>query len=174
MPSLDANGNFQTEDVGLVYITGSITVDLNGKLYSHADLGSCIFSGDSPAALDVALSGAVSNCIKRCFRQLGNQFGNQFYDREISTKTQGSQKSSTRTNTAQSGKAFLPTTAQDSVQLNIIREYGDGLKVNGNLSEREAFDRFLQKTGKAPFSKEELRTWLSSQQHLVKPQTIIK
>lgn len=76
IPVTDANGNFQTEEVGLVYITGKVTVELNGKLYTHSDLGRCIFTGDTPEALDMALAGSATDCLKRCFRQLGEQFGN--------------------------------------------------------------------------------------------------
>jgi recombination DNA repair RAD52 pathway protein len=60
----------------LVYITGKVTVELNGKLYTHSDLGRCIFTGDTPEALDMALAGSATDCLKRCFRQLGEQFGN--------------------------------------------------------------------------------------------------
>jgi hypothetical protein len=77
VPSLDANGNVQTEEVGLVYITGKVSVDLDGKLYRHADLGRCVFTGDTPEALDMALAGSVTDCLKRCFRQMGEQFGNR-------------------------------------------------------------------------------------------------
>ena len=57
VPLIDANGNVQTEEVGLVYITGKVSVDLDGKFYSHADLGRCIFTCDTPEALDMALVG---------------------------------------------------------------------------------------------------------------------
>jgi hypothetical protein len=54
----------------------------------HADVGRCIFSGDTPEALDMAVAGAATDCLKRCFRQLGEQFGNSLYDKEIA-KTAG-------------------------------------------------------------------------------------
>ena len=80
---MDANGNFQVEDVGIVYATGKVSITLDGSVYSHADLGRCVFSGDTPEALDMALAGSVTDCLKRCFRQLGDQFGNTLYDKEI-------------------------------------------------------------------------------------------
>ena len=76
VPLIDMNGNFQTEDIGIVYIAGKVSVDLGGKQYCHADLGRCIFSGDTPEALDIALAGSATDCLKRCFRQMGEQFGN--------------------------------------------------------------------------------------------------
>ena len=80
---LGEDGKPTTEIAGIVYITGRITVELDGKAYSHADAGRCIFSGDTPEALDMAIAGAVTDCLKRCFRQLGEQFGNSLYDKEI-------------------------------------------------------------------------------------------
>jgi recombination DNA repair RAD52 pathway protein len=83
VPQMDANGNFQVEDVGIVYATGKVSITLKGTVYSHADLGRCVFSGDTPEALDMALAGSVTDCLKRCFRQLGDQFGNTLYDKEL-------------------------------------------------------------------------------------------
>ena len=75
-PVLGEDGKPVTEVAGIAYITGRITVELAGKVYSHADAGRCVFSGDTPEALDMALAGAVTDCLKRCFRQMGEQFGN--------------------------------------------------------------------------------------------------
>lgn len=65
----------KTQRVGMVYLTGKVTLEIDGKPYSHADVGRLSFCGDSPEALDTALSGAATDCLKRCFRQLGDQFG---------------------------------------------------------------------------------------------------
>jgi recombination DNA repair RAD52 pathway protein len=83
VPVLGEDGKPTTEIAGVVYITGRITVELDGKAYNHADAGRCIFSGDTPEALDMAIAGAVTDCLKRCFRQLGEQFGNSLYDKEV-------------------------------------------------------------------------------------------
>ena len=53
-----------------------------------------------------------------------------------------------------------------------VRKYGDGVRVNGNASEQEAFDQFKEKTGKTPASKEELRTWLTSQRIITTPASV--
>ncbi len=88
VPVLGEDGKPTTEIAGVAYITGRITVELDGKAYSHADAGRCIFNGDTPEALDMAIAGAVTDCLKRCFRQLGEQFGNSLYDKEVA-KTAG-------------------------------------------------------------------------------------
>jgi hypothetical protein len=44
--------------------------------------------------------------------------------------------------------------------------------VNGNVPEQEAYDHFKEKTGKAPASKEELRTWLASQRSITTPASV--
>ncbi len=142
--SLDSKGNFLTDEVGLVYITGRVTVDLDGKQYSHADLGRCVFSGDSSEALDMALAGSVTDCLKRCFRQFGEQFGNSLYDKEIAQ--------------------YAGLEASPSA----VRTYGDGERVNGNRTEQEAFDLFKEQTGRDPASKDELRSWLQSQRQTEK------
>ena len=139
VPALDSKGNFLTDEVGLVYITGKVTVDLEGKMVSHADLGRCVFTGDSSEALDMALAGSVTDCLKRCFRQMGEQFGNSLYDKEIAQ------------NAGLEGSPFA------------VRIYGDGERVNGNTTEQEAFDLFKEKIARVPASKDELRTWLQQQ-----------
>ena len=83
MPVLAEDGKTVTENVGLVYVTGRVMVEMDGKAYYHADAGRCIFTGDLPESLDTAIAGAVTDCLKRCFRQLGEQFGNSLYDKEI-------------------------------------------------------------------------------------------
>lgn len=139
VPALDSQGNFVTDEVGLVYITGKVSVDLEGKMVSHADLGRCVFTGDSSEALDMALAGSATDCLKRCFRQMGEQFGNSLYDKEIAQ------------NAGLEGSPFA------------VRTYGDGERVNGNPTEQEVFDLFKEKTGRVPASKDELRTWLQQQ-----------
>ncbi|HML39843.1 MAG TPA: Rad52/Rad22 family DNA repair protein [Bellilinea sp.] len=83
MPVLDDQGKPVTEEVGMVWVTGKVTAELDGKNISHSDVGRCIFSGDTPEALDMAVAGAATDCLKRCFRQFGEQFGNSLYDKEI-------------------------------------------------------------------------------------------
>jgi hypothetical protein len=141
LPVLDAYGNPQVEEVGIVFVTGKVTVILGGQPYSHADLGRCVFSGDTPEALDMALAGSATDCLKRCFRQLGEQFGNLLYDRDISQ------------NTATPPQGGSPKG----------RQYDDGTTVNGNASEQEAYDQYKEKTGKVPASRDVLRVWLSNQ-----------
>jgi hypothetical protein len=83
MPVLDDQGQPVKEDVGIVWVTGKVTVELDGKTIGHADVGRCIFSGDTPEALDMAVAGAATDCLKRCFRQFGEQFGLSLYDKEV-------------------------------------------------------------------------------------------
>lgn len=154
VPSLDANGNVQTEEVGLVYITGKVTVELNEKAFSHSDLGRCIFTGDTPEALDMALAGSATDCLKRCFRQMGDQFGNLLYDKEI-TQNAGLEKG--KPNDTSPSRNVPPSVSK------VERIYADGACVNGNISEQEAFDQFKEKNGKSPTSRNELRSWLVAQ-----------
>lgn len=167
IPALDSNGNIQTEEVGLVYITGKVTIDLDGKTYSHADLGRCVFSGDTPEALDMALAGSATDCLKRCFRQLGEQFGNLLYDKEIAQNAGLEQSHSSSQAGAANHQATQPNSSQATTS--DARKYADGVRVNGNLAEQEAFDQFKQKKGTAPASREELRSWLATQQPQNKP-----
>ena len=161
-PLLDTSGKPQTEEVGIVHITGKVTILLGDRAFTHADLGRCVFTGDTPEALDMALAGSVTDCLKRCFRQAGEQFGNSLYDKEIAQSagldagnenghtSQGSTQSSTQSTASQTGKT-------------VVRKYTDGTSVNGNVSEQEAYDQYKTKTGKAPASKEDLRGWIASQ-----------
>jgi len=159
VPITDANGNFQTEEVGLVYITGKVTVELDGKPYSHADLGRCIFTGDTPEALDMALAGSATDCLKRCFRQLGEQFGNSLYDKEIA-QVAGLENGAQATSSSQTNRA---NAASQPASNSAARVYGDGTNVNGNVSEQEAYDSYKKATGSAPASKDSLRSWIASQ-----------
>ena len=81
-------GQQRTHRAGIVYLTGKVSVELDGKIYTHADVGRLAFTGDAPEALDTALSGAATDCLKRCFRQLGDQFGLSLYHKETA-KTAG-------------------------------------------------------------------------------------
>ena len=162
VPVIDASGNFQTEEVGLVYITGKVSVTLGDQVYSHADLGRCIFTGDTPEALDMALAGSATDCLKRCFRQLGSQFGNDLYDKEIAqiagleTTREGGSPTST-------GSQNTRTSSGQNASNAVVRKYGDGTSVNGNASEQEAFDTYKKTTGAAPASKDALRSWIATQ-----------
>jgi hypothetical protein len=156
VPQLDSNGNFQVEDVGIVYATGKVSITLKGSVYSHADLGRCVFSGDTPEALDMALAGSVTDCLKRCFRQLGDQFGNTLYDKEIAQIAGMDQ--------GQTGNTAPPDhhTSTGSKPAAPSRLYSDGTNVNGNVPEQEAYDAYLKKMGKPPASKTDLRNWISA------------
>ena len=167
VPALDANGIPQTEDAGLVYVTGKVTLDLGGQLYSHADLGRCVFSGDTPEALDMALAGSVTDCLKRCFRQAGEQFGNMLYDKDIAQNAGLEQKSPNGSNGSSSKASHTPPSTSPATP--VARKYGDGSSVNGNPSEQEAYDQFKEKTGKAPASKDDLRSWLASHRSVPAP-----
>lgn len=163
VPVTDANGNFQTEEVGLVYITGKVTVELDGKQYNHADLGRCIFTGDTPEALDMALAGSATDCLKRCFRQLGSQFGNDLYDKEIA-QTAGMETSrGGGSNTPVAAQSTHSPAASQVITYANNRKYSDGTSVNGNVSEQEAYDTYKKATGSAPDSKDSLRSWIASQ-----------
>lgn len=149
---LKVDGQNVMETVGIVYITGKIVVILGDKLFEHADIGRCTFTGDTPEALDMATAGCATDCLKRCFRQMGNQFGNSLYNKEVAKIAGTSQ-----------------TIHQDINQ----RLYRDGKRVNGNINEQKAFDRFVKvKHGIPPATREELRIWLKesdkkSEQELV-------
>ncbi|MCX6056109.1 MAG: Rad52/Rad22 family DNA repair protein [Chloroflexi bacterium] len=157
VPSLDVHGNPQTEDTGIVYVTGKVILDLDGRSYTHADLGRCIFTGDAPEALDVALAGSVTDCLKRCFRQAGDQFGNVFYERGTA---ENAGLDSGRAENSQKGNSvpYLPGTL--SAKIFAVRQYSNGERVNGNPAEQEAFDQFKDTAGEIPASKEQLRAWL--------------
>jgi hypothetical protein len=72
VPVLDKQtGQQRAHRAGIVYLTGKVSVELDGKIYTHGDVGRLAFTGDAPEALDTALSGAATDCLKRCFRQPG-------------------------------------------------------------------------------------------------------
>jgi len=81
LPIRSQDGQPITEGVGIAWVTGRATVQLDGQAYVHADVGRCTFTGDTPEAFDTAISGCVTDCLKRCLRQLGRQFGNELYDK---------------------------------------------------------------------------------------------
>jgi len=167
VPVLDPQGHPQVEEVGLIHITGSIAVDLDGQTYTHSDLGRCIFTGDSPEALDMALAGCVTDCLKRCFRQLGEQFGLSLYDKEIAATagtSTGSGNNGANGSADKSSKSDRGPAASNKAQPAAERTYLDGAKVNGNESERSAFDAFLKAKGQAPKSRDALREWMRAAQ----------
>ena len=167
VPALDTNGVPQTEDAGLVYVTGKVTLDLGSQLYSHADLGRCVFNGDTPEALDMALAGSVTDCLKRCFRQAGEQFGNMLYDKDIAQNAGLEPKNPNGSNGSSNKASHTPPSTPPAAPA--ARTYGDGSSVNGNPSEQEAYDQFKEKAGKAPASKDELRSWLASHRNVSTP-----
>jgi predicted nucleic acid-binding Zn finger protein len=179
-PVLGEDGKPVTEIAGVVYITGRITVELDGKAYAHADAGRCIFNGDTPEALDMAVAGAVTDCLKRCFRQLGEQFGNSLYDKEIA-RTAGLENGASNghgsnghgsNGNGQSDKpaapaalAQPPAPANPPASPNETQQYRDGAAVDpSNAAELEAFNSFKSiHQGLAPASREVLRAWAASQ-----------
>ena len=161
-PLMDTSGKPQTEEVGIVHITGKVTVFLVDRAFTHADLGRCVFTGDTPEALDMALAGSVTDCLKRCFRQLGEQFGNSLYDKEIA-QSAGLDSGSEDSHTSQGSTQVSTQKAASQTAKTVVRKYADGTSVNGNVTEQEAYDQYKTKTGKAPASKEELRGWIASQ-----------
>ena len=169
VPVLGEDGKPTTEIAGVVYITGRITVELDGKAYSHADAGRCIFSGDTPEALDMAIAGAVTDCLKRCFRQLGEQFGNSLYDKEVA-RTAGLENGASNGNGHKGNGRTERSHRQNPSPIPAVLQpealkYQDGVTVDiGNTAEVEAFNAFKSAhQNLAPDSREELRVWASNQ-----------
>ncbi len=175
VPVMGEDGKPQTEIAGIVYQTGKVIIELEGKAYTHADVGRCIFSGDTPEALDMAIAGAATDCLKRCFRQLGEQFGLSLYDKDIAktagldTEGRGNTSESnpprssqpepqpspaapTNTKPAQPPAAPIPP---ESLQ------YRDGTPVEmSNPAEVTAFNSFKTvHSGLAPATRDVLRAW---------------
>ncbi len=167
VPVLGEDGKPTTEIAGVAYITGRITVELDGKAYSHADAGRCIFNGDSPEALDMAIAGAVTDCLKRCFRQLGEQFGNSLYDKEVA-KTAGLENGATNghgsSGNGQSASPNPPAPPNPPASQAEALQYRDGVAVDtSNAAEVEAFNAFKSAHQElAPASREVLRAWVAS------------
>ncbi len=169
VPILGEDGKPVTEPVGICYLSGQIRVELGEKVYNHADVGRCIFNGDSPEALDMAIAGAATDCLKRCFRQLGHQFGLSLYDKEIA-RTAGLENSPSAEpqNTTHSHTA-PPHTPQKAptAQLAAPEPNGDtfqykegGVVEKSNVAEVNAFQAFKSAhLGQAPASREALRAW---------------
>ena len=100
-PLLDPEtGQQKMQRAGTVYLTGKVTIELDGKPYTHADVGRLSFTGDTPETLELALSGAASDCLKRCLRQLGSQFGLDLLAKE---STRGAGQSAAANNGNQAG-----------------------------------------------------------------------
>ncbi len=174
VPVLGEDGKPTSEVAGIVYLTGKITVELGEKAYCHADVGRCVFSGDTPEALDMAIAGAATDCLKRCFRQLGEQFGNSLYDKEIA-RTAGLENGNSTENPARSisqgpppsnssshknqSSTLQPTAAQPEAM-----QYQDGTEVEAsNPAEVAAFNKFKEHhRGLAPVTREILRAWMAT------------
>ncbi|MDD5367547.1 MAG: Rad52/Rad22 family DNA repair protein [Anaerolineaceae bacterium] len=171
VPALGEDGKPTTEVAGIVYLTGRVTIELGGKAYNHADVGRCIFSGDTPEALDMAIAGAATDCLKRCFRQCGEQFGLSLYDKEIA-RTAGlengnsSETTSTRNGSPEpSPRTTSPVPASTippaaPVQPDVL-QYRDGTAVEmSNTVEVTAFNTFkTDHQGLAPATRDVLRAW---------------
>jgi predicted nucleic acid-binding Zn finger protein len=172
VPVLNEGGKPTTEIAGVAYITGRITVELLGKAYNHADVGRCMFNGDTPEALDMAIAGAVTDCLKRCFRQLGDQFGNSLYDKVIA-KTAGLENAPPtipNRNQIDTSEIRSPQTPSkdplenDATPASLQPElhlYQDGSAVfMNNLAEVNAYSAFkAAHSGQAPASRDALRAW---------------
>jgi hypothetical protein len=175
VPVLGEDGKPTTEVAGIAYLTGKVTVELGEKAYSHADVGRCVFSGDTPEALDMAIAGAATDCLKRCFRQLGEQFGNSLYDKEIA-RTAGldaegrgnSSEATTPRHASQNPPAARPTPQKPSstppqaaVAQPEVQQYQDGTAVEiNNAAEVTAFSTFkAAHQSLAPETREVLRAW---------------
>jgi len=168
VPVLGEDGKPTTEIAGVVYITGRITVELDGKAYSHADAGRCIFSGDTPEALDMAIAGAVTDCLKRCFRQLGEQFGNSLYDKEVA-RTAGLESHTSNGHGSNGNGRSEKSTRQVASPIASASQteglqYLDGITVDTtNAAELEAFIAFKSAHQEVyPASREALRAWLAN------------
>ena len=167
VPVLGEDGKPTTEIAGVAYITGRIRVELDGKAYSHADAGRCIFNGDTPEALDMAIAGAVTDCLKRCFRQLGEQFGNSLYDKEVA-KTAGLENGAANghgsNGNGQSALPNPPSLSNPPASQAETLQYRDGVAVDTtNAAELEAYNTFKSAhQGLAPASREVLRAWVAS------------
>lgn len=173
VPVLSEDGMPTTEIAGVVYITGRITVEFDGKAYSHADAGRCIYTGDTPEALDMAIAGAVTDCLKRCFRQLGEQFGNSLYDKDVArtawlesgvSNGHGSNGNGRSEKSTKSASSRKPSASSNPVasQADAL-QYRDSAVVDpANTAELEAFNTFKSAHhGLAPASREALRSWAS-------------
>lgn len=178
-PVLDEDGKPVTEATGIVYITGRVAVEIGSKPYTHSDVGRCIYTGDTPEALDMAIAGAATDCMKRCFRQMGDQFGNSLYDKEIaraavSTTIVGLENNSSgnpvgtgKTTPGNKPSQESETSGQTATSTNPITQpeillYRDGSAVfMNNLAELSAFNTFKStNSGQAPESREALRSWM--------------
>jgi hypothetical protein len=93
------------------------------------------------------------------------------YDKEIAQNAGLEQNHSNGEKKSISQSSHSSSSAQTPASI-VSRKYGDGISVNGNASEQEAFDQFKAKTGKAPASKDELRNWLTSQRNVTEPATV--
>ena len=175
VPVLGEDGKPQTEIAGIVYLTGKVVIELEGKEYTHADVGRCIFTGDTPEALDMAIAGAATDCLKRCFRQLGEQFGLSLYDKDIA-KTAGldtdgrsnsSEANPPRSSQAESSSTPTPPTNNKPAQTPAAPtqpeplQYRDGTAVEmSNTAEVTAFNTFKTvHSGLGPATRDVLRAW---------------
>lgn len=115
----------------------------------------------------MALAGCVTDCLKRCFRQLGEQFGLSLYDKEIAATagtSNGSANNGTNGSAEKAVKSDRAPATGSKTQPATERAYLDGTKVNGNESERSAFDAFIKAKGQAPKSRDALREWMRTVQ----------
>ena len=172
VPVLGEDGKPTTEVAGIIYLTGKVSVELNAKTYVHADVGRCIFAGDTPEALDMAIAGAATDCLKRCFRHLGDQFGLTLYDKEIA-RTAGLENGSLSDSNPSRSKtqdqpitppipaSNPPTLPPVTTNQPEVLQYRDGAAVfMNNPAEVTAFNTFkTAHSGLAPDTREVLRAW---------------
>ena len=175
VPVIGEDGKPTTEVAGIVYLTGKVVIDLEGKSYTHADVGRCIFTGDTPEALDMAIAGAATDCLKRCFRQLGEQFGLSLYDKDIAktagldTEGRGTSAESYPPHSSQSEPKASPAAPTNSKPAQAPAaptqpeplQYRDGTAIEmSNTAEVTAFNTFKTvHSGLAPATRDVLRAW---------------
>lgn len=173
VPVLGEDGKPTSEVAGICFITGHVKVEIGDKEYSHADVGRCTFTGDTPEALDMALAGAATDCLKRCFRQMGEQFGLSLYDKEIAKtaglETGSSETASLRTTNKEQPIARpgpsknQPAPAPPVETQSETLDYRDGTAVElSKTAEVNAFNSFkTAHNGLAPATRDVLRAWTS-------------
>ena len=161
VPLLDGEGQPITEEVGIVWITGKVTIQLGGNSFTHADVGRCIFTSDTPQEIDMAIAGAATDCLKRCFRQLGDQFGNVLYDKDVA-RTAGNHNGSKDGRGAQQPPKSVKTKSTPPVKV-VLKYTDDELVDTGNEAELDAFKAYTDAhPDKVPPSRQALRAWVVS------------
>jgi hypothetical protein len=159
VPLLDEAGQPVTEEVGIVWITGKVTIQIGNHSFTDADVGRCTFTGDTPQELDTAIAGSATDCLKRCFRQLGDQFGNVLYNKAV-VRTAGNHNGSKGGRPARN--PARPARTKGSPPVKDQFKYTDGELVDvGNEAELDAFKAYIDANpNQVPASRQVLRLWI--------------